>query len=120
MLRRERRSTLADARRMVASVPREIHGLEHVPAGGGFTIVANHYQRWDLWIGWEGALLMEAIGRPIHWLVLPKLGGVPMSRALFRHVADTYGFIPAEGATAVRSALRLLEAGEVVGLFPEG
>ncbi len=120
MLRGEHRSSLLDSRRMLASVPHQITGIEHVPPSGGYTIVANHYQRWDLWIGWEGALLMEAIGRPIHWLVLPSLKGVPFSRSLFRRVARTYDFIPAQGPAAVRTALRLLADGDVIGLFPEG
>lgn len=132
LLRGESRSVLADAQCMLAGLPREpvVSGLEHVPASGGFVIVANHYQRWDLWIGWEGALLMQAIGRPIHWLVLRelRLAGheLPLTRLLFRRVAATYGLIPVPATPAesairsVRHALRLLQAGEVVGLFPEG
>ena len=121
MLRREPRSPLADARRMLAGLPRApiIEGLDHLPRTGPYSVIANHYQRWDLWIGWTGALLIDAIGQPIHWLVLRDLPPVPFSRALFARVSATYGFVPAS-APALRQPIRLLQAGEVVGFFPEG
>lgn len=132
MLRREERSVVADAARMVAALPvGTIRGQEHVPVGA-FTVVANHYQRRDLWIGWAGSLLMRAAARPIHWMVLRELllrgRPVPGSRLAFDAVARTYGFIPvpadladrAGQAAGIRRAVHLLRQGQVAGFFPEG
>jgi acyltransferase-like protein len=133
LARGDRRSLLADTARMIAALPAPplLSGQEHVPPGP-FVLVANHYQRRDLWIGWAGSLLIQAVGRPVRWLTLRelRLGGreLPLTRATFGRVASTYGFIPvpadpadhAGQASAIRRAQRLLRAGEVVGVFPEG
>src|SRR5690348_16337564 len=122
MLRGQPRDVLADARRMLRGLasPSLVTGVEHVPTHGPVVVIANHYQRWDLWIGWTGALLMDAIGRPIHWLALRELrlggGELPLTRRLFSRVAATYGFVPvpadlqdhAGQAAAIREAIRLL------------
>jgi 1-acyl-sn-glycerol-3-phosphate acyltransferase len=133
LLRGEPRSLLADTLRMVDALPAppRIYGQEYVPAGP-FVLVANHYQRRDLWIGWAGSLLIQAVGRSVHWLTLreSRFRGreLPLTRGLFTRVARTYGFIPlpadlrdhAGQALAIRRAVRLLRTGEVLGLFPEG
>src|SRR5690242_1805148 len=66
LARGDRRSLLADTARMIAALPAPplLSGQEHVPPGP-FVLVANHYQRRDLWIGWAGSLLIQAVGRPV-------------------------------------------------------
>lgn len=64
------RSFRADCALAVRSLPRVpiVDGLEHVPPAGSFVLVANHYQRRDLWIGWAGGLLCDAL-----WMARPDL-----------------------------------------------
>jgi acyltransferase-like protein len=137
------RSLVDDCRAMVGTIspPPTVIGVEHIPADGACLLVANHYQRRGLWIAWPGAVITLAIARRrrradgVHWLVLGGLRifqsrglgpEIPFTRRILRAVADTYGMtaLPLEGAneraSALRSWLRALQNGEVVGMFPEG
>ena len=57
------RSLLADSRSLLASLPQppESSGEAELPAAGGCTLIYNHYQRPGLWIGFFGALLVDAV-----------------------------------------------------------
>jgi chlorobactene glucosyltransferase len=57
------RSIVDDSALAVNALPRPpaVTGVEYIPPAGSFVLVANHYQRLDLWIGWSGALLIDAI-----------------------------------------------------------
>lgn len=57
------RSFRADCALAVRSLPLrpKIEGLEHVPREGPIVVVANHYQRRDLWVGFCGGLLCDAL-----------------------------------------------------------
>jgi chlorobactene glucosyltransferase len=59
------RSIIEDSALSVRHFPKTpcVAGVEHIPAKGSFVLVANHYQRLDLWIGWSGTLLIDAIAR---------------------------------------------------------
>jgi len=59
------RSIVEDSRLAVEALPKPpcIEGAGHIPLEGSFVLVSNHYQRLDLWIGWSGALLIDAIAR---------------------------------------------------------
>lgn len=141
------RSFRQDCELAVRILPRRptIEGIECIPAQGSFILVANHYQRRDLWIGWEGALLCHAL-----WQVQPALAchlittdratldgaTVRWSRWAFERVARVWDFIlvtPPEARDAnadqsrrhaLRACLRKLkrEDGRPVCLcvFPEG
>lgn len=91
----------------------EVIGFERIPQQGGVLLLGNHVS----WIDW--ALLQIASPRPIRFV---------MERALYERwymkwALDSFGVIPI-GAAASRDALAevraSLNAGEVVGLFPEG
>jgi 1-acyl-sn-glycerol-3-phosphate acyltransferase len=91
----------------------EIVGAEHVPPTGPVVIAANHTGVID------GPLLAIMTPRPVHALTkvemfegrtgrfLTAAGQIPLQR----HVADV---------AAIRSTLRVLRDGGVVGVFPEG
>ena len=79
-----------------------------------FVVAANHYSHLD------PPLVGAAIGQPIRFLAVDELWGI--SRALDLTL-DTFGSIPLPRdrtpVGTVRTALRLLERGENVGVFPE-
>lgn len=91
-----------------------VEGLENVPAQGGVLLVANHASYAD------PPLLGSAMRRPVHFMAKAELFKIPfLSWALPRVNAFP---VRRGGAdrTAIRTAIELLEAGEVIGIFPEG
>jgi len=90
-----------------------VAGLENVPASGPVVLAVNHRDFLD------GPLLFAFVHRPVAFLT--------KSEAYTRRSAPllaTTGQIPLvrtrPDVAAVRSALRVLRAGGVVGVFPEG
>jgi 1-acyl-sn-glycerol-3-phosphate acyltransferase len=90
-----------------------VTGAEHLPSHGPAIVAANH-------IGWlDGPLLGIVLPRPVHALTkldmftgrtgafLQRTGQIPVDR-----------FHP--DPHAVKTALRVLRDGDVVGVFPEG
>ena len=140
LIQRRPRSFLADCRAMLEQLPTSWEGDENIPATGPLCIVANHFQRADLWIGWSGALLTVAVaerrsGQVPRWLVL---GGLPIGPTrrhfsfpgaawAFGRVADVWGLVPTTGfpdarqrSQSLRRLIELLQQGNAIGVFPEG
>lgn len=91
----------------------EVYGAEHVPAEGPVVMAANH-------VGWmDGPLLAICAPRPVHALTKIEMFDGPLGRLL-----RAAGQIPLDrkhtDVSAIRTALRLLRDGGVVGVFPEG
>lgn len=93
-------------------------GLEHVPEQGSALIVCNHPSFID-------ALIISAMcRRPIRWVADYNMYAKPGLNYFFR----TIGAIPMAAAREDRSVLiaaydkiaATLEAGELIGIFPEG
>lgn len=93
----------------------QVMGLEHLPAHGAYIVAANHANYLD------GVVLAVALPRPIRFLVMPR---VYEATPLHPYFHDHIGSIPITLARpdpgAIRRALRALEEGEVIGIFPEG
>jgi 1-acyl-sn-glycerol-3-phosphate acyltransferase len=92
-----------------------VSGLEHVPDSGPFIVAANHANYLD------GVVLGAALPRKIVFLVMPRVYRATLLHPYFhRHI----GSIPIELSRpdpgAIRGALRALDQGGVVGIFPEG
>ena len=92
----------------------EVRGLEHVPADGPLVVVGNHESMLDPFI------VSASISRPIRYLAKSELWSVPLLPWWLASVEA----IPVErgksDGAAIAAAVAALEAGEVVGLFPEG
>jgi 1-acyl-sn-glycerol-3-phosphate acyltransferase len=90
----------------------EMHGLEHVPDKGSALIVANHSGTLPL----DGLMLQvglhDDIGRDLRLLGADLIYQVPMLGHLSRKSGHTLA--------CKADADRLLDKGELVGVFPEG
>ena len=79
-----------------------------------FVIAANHYSHFD------AAVVGAAVGRPVRFLALEDLFG---ANRLLDWLIIGFGSIPTPRTrhpiSAVRTALGALDAGDIVGVFPE-
>lgn len=89
-------------------------GRENIPATGGVLMCGNHTSYID------PPALGSASTRPVHFMAKEPLFRIPILGFLIKCV----GAFPVRQHTADRAALKkaieLLKAGEVVGMFPEG
>jgi cytidylate kinase len=102
-----------------AIVRLQIEGdLAAIPREGPLIIAANHASSADPVL--IGAFLTKRLGRPINWLGKRELVETPILGRLFRmagiHPVDR----EAADLEAFRSAMRILDAGQVLAVFPEG
>ncbi len=93
--------------------PVTVHGADHVPATGGVILAANHIGLLD------GPLLATYAPRPVHALTKRemfdgRLGG--FLRGTGQIPLDRYATDPG----AIRTGLRVVRDGGVLGIFPEG
>ena len=88
-------------------------GIENVPAGG-VIIAANHISLWD------PPVIGTALPRKVHFMAKEELFANPV----FGWIISKLGAFPvkrgAADRTAIRTALRLLENGSILAIFPEG
>jgi 1-acyl-sn-glycerol-3-phosphate acyltransferase len=98
---------------LVASRPVVLH-REHAARPGGWLLAANHESPFD------PALLIATTPRVIHWLSIVEIFQHPLSRWFL----TAMGALPLDrrrpDSATVRRVVRLLRAGGVVGIFPEG
>ena len=90
-------------------------GKEHLPREGGFVLSANHQSNLDAWpLGLplypdrqlRFMAKSEMYRRPLKWILEPA-GAFPVRRGM-------------GDEEAIRKAIELAKAGEVVAIFPEG
>lgn len=91
----------------------EVEGASNIPPTGAYVLAANHNSSID------PALVTLTTERPIRFVARAELWQPGLRRLL-----DALGAIPirrGEGdRVAIRRAMRLLEAGELVAIFPQG
>jgi 1-acyl-sn-glycerol-3-phosphate acyltransferase len=92
-----------------------IEGLTHLPAAGPYIVAANHHNYLD------GVVLGVALPRPIAFLVMPRVWrATPLHPLLHRQIGSILLDLERPGVGALRRAVRALDEGRVVGIFPEG
>ena len=92
-----------------------VEGLEHLPGEGPYIVAANHHNYLD------GVVLAAALPRPIAFLVMPRVWrATPLHPLLHRQIGSILLDLERPGVGALRRALRALDQGRVVGIFPEG
>ncbi len=92
----------------------ECEGEELLPAGGG-VVAANHPSYLD------PILLSLEVRRPIRFMAWDAMFRVPLVGSLMRAFgAFPVDVRPGKGRDAYAKAKAMLEAGELVGIFPEG
>lgn len=91
----------------------DVIGLKNLPAQGGVLLLGNHIS----WIDW--AMVQMACPRPVRFVMERSI----YERWYLRHFLDFFGVVPISGGrsrAAIETVSHLLDAGEVVCLFPEG
>ena len=93
----------------------EVSGLERLPADGPFILAANHHNYLD------GVVLGVAVPRPINFLVMPRVfHASPLHPPFHRQIGSISVNLERPDPGAIKHALRALEQGGIVGIFPEG
>lgn len=92
-----------------------IDGLEHLPNGCPYIVAANHHNYLD------GVVLAVAVPTPVSFLVMPRVyRATPLHPLFHRNIGSIPINVERPDVGALRRALGVLEAGGVVGIFPEG
>ncbi|MBI1845717.1 MAG: 1-acyl-sn-glycerol-3-phosphate acyltransferase [Candidatus Rokubacteria bacterium] len=92
-----------------------VDGLDQVPAGQPYIVAANHHNYLD------GVVLGAVLPTPISFLVMPRVyHATPLHPLLHRHLGSIRIDLVRPDVGALRRALGALDAGRVVGIFPEG
>jgi len=92
----------------------KVEGLENLPATGPVIVAANHVSNWD------PIVIAIALNRPIHFMGKVQLFKYRPLAMFFRslHAFPVRAGMP--DRAAIRHALKVLESGQVLGIFPEG
>lgn len=96
----------------------EVSGLEHLPGSGGFIVAGNHVSHVDP-LSWAHVLYNHGCA-PV-FLAKNTLFDAPVVGTVLRHAHQVR--VDRETASAVTSlapAVRALQAGECLGVYPEG
>lgn len=92
-----------------------VEDAHHLPAQGPYIVAANHHNYLD------GVVLAVAVPAPISFLVMPRVWhATPLHPFFHRHIGSIPLEVERADVGALRRALGALDAGRVVGIFPEG
>jgi 1-acyl-sn-glycerol-3-phosphate acyltransferase len=92
----------------------DVSGLQAIPRTGPAIIMSNHIS------GLDPLLIQSVLHRPVIWMMAKEYYDIGPLRKLF----ETLQAIPVSrdgrDSTALRAALRTLDKGRLLGVFPEG
>ena len=92
-----------------------VDGVHHLPTKGPYIVAANHHN--DL----DGIVLAVSVPAAISFLVMPRVWrATPLHPPFHRHIGSIPLALDRPDVGALRRALAVLDAGRVVGIFPEG
>ena len=92
-----------------------VEGMDRLPASGPFILASNHHNYLD------GFVLGVAVPRPISFLVMPRVfRATPLHPPFHRRIGSIPVTLERPDPGAIKRVLQVLEAGRVVGIFPEG
>ncbi|GAA1352170.1 lysophospholipid acyltransferase family protein [Falsarthrobacter nasiphocae] len=91
----------------------ETPGVANIPTSGGVIVAANHAGLLD------GPALYAALPREAHILVKKEMFELPVVGP-FLHYSGQIGIDRSGDRRALTAALKLLRAGKIVGILPEG
>jgi 1-acyl-sn-glycerol-3-phosphate acyltransferase len=92
----------------------ELHGTEHIPADGALLIIPNHQTYAD------PALVTIPVRRPVYYMAWDRLFAIPLFGPFISRLRAFPVGVESSDPRATREAVRLLQAGEAVMIFPEG
>jgi len=92
----------------------EVSGLEHVPQEGGAIIAGNHTTMMD------PVAIGVAIKRPVHFMGKAELFAKPLGRWFFTRLNAFPVRRGLADREAIRTAQERVQAGHLLGIFPEG
>ena len=92
----------------------DLRGTEHIPAHGGLLIVPNHQTYAD------PPLVTIPVRRPVYYMAWSRLFDIPVFSKLIRLLRAFPVEIESRDARATREAVRLLQGGAALMIFPEG
>ncbi len=89
-------------------------GLEHLPRRGPVIIISNHVSYMD------AILLGSAAPRPIRFIVLKWMYDLHLLRWFYWGMGTVPVRAGGQDSAGIRRALKVLQRGAVLGIFPEG
>lgn len=92
----------------------EVKGAENLPASGGVVLAANHASYWD------PVVVGCAFNRQVYFMAKSELFKIPLLGPVIRSLGAFPVRRDKSDRNAIRTAIKLLEKGNVVGVFPEG
>jgi 1-acyl-sn-glycerol-3-phosphate acyltransferase len=92
----------------------EVKGVENLPDSGAVVLAANHMTNFDVFP------LQFALPRPIFYMGKEELFRNPLLDWILRRLGGFPVYRGAKDAWAIRHSEKVLEHGQVLGIFPEG
>ncbi len=91
-----------------------LHGIEHIPRDGPLVIVPNHQTYAD------PPLVTIPVRRPVYYMAWSRLFDIPVFNHCIRMLRAFPVDIDTRDSRATREAVRLLQGGAALMIFPEG